>query len=297
MGTTVVIGGDRRLSFLAEGLTGYFEKVILYAGTEDEGEKSGVNKYINIEACGADSVAEVMRTADIIIGPVPFSKDGVHVFSEGKEKVRIEDFYRGLREKQVLFGGNIPVEVISEAEKKGVFCRDFLQIEEVETENALTTAEGAVAEAIGLSLNNIHSGKCMVLGYGKCGKAIARLLKAWGIDTTIAARSETALAQAGEEGYGTVLLKDMSDVISGMLFIFNTIPAMVLKEKEIAVLKEDAVIVDIASSPGGTDFAACERAGIKTVLSLGIPGRYSPKTSAEILLRAILKEREKMVEL
>lgn len=297
MGTAVVIGGDRRLSFLAEGLTGYFEKVILYAGTEDEGGKSGMNKYINMEACGADSIAKMMRSADIIIGPVPFSRDGVHIFSGGKEKVRIVDFCMGLREKQVLFGGNIPAEVISEAEKKGVFYRDFLQMEEVETENALTTAEGAVAEAIGLSLNNIHSGKCMVLGYGKCGKAIARLLKAWGIDTTIAARSGTALAQAGEEGYGTVLLKDMSDVIPGMLFIFNTIPAMVLKEKEIGVLKEDAVIVDIASAPGGTDFAACERAGIKAVLSLGIPGRYSPKTSAEILLRAVLKEREKMVEL
>ncbi len=297
MGTAVVIGGDRRLSFLAEGLTGYLDKVILCAGTEDGRAKSGVNKHINMEVCDADSIVEMMRTADIIIGPVPFSRDGVHIFSEGKEKVRIADFCMGLREKQVLFGGNIPAVVISEAEKKGVFCRDFLQMEEVETENALTTAEGAVAEAVGLSLNNIHSGKCMVLGYGKCGKAIAGLLKAWGIDTTIAARSETALAQAGEEGYGTVLLKDMSDVISGMLFIFNTIPAMVLKEKEISVLKEDAVIIDIASAPGGTDFAACERSGIKAVLSLGIPGRYSPKTSAEILLRAILEEREKMVEL
>ncbi len=297
METVLVIGGDRRLSFLAEELTGHFGKVVLCMETEDRGGKSSVNKHINIEACDADSVAEMMKQADIIVGPVPFSRDGVHIFSQGEEKVRIEDFCLGLRKKQILFGGNIPAKVISEAEKKGVFCRDFLRMEEVEQKNALTTAEGAVAEAIGLSVNNIHSGKCMVLGYGKCGKAIAGLLKEWGIDTTIAARSETALAQAGAEGYHTVLIKDMSDVISDMLFIFNTVPARVIKEEEISVLKEDAVIIDIASAPGGTDFAACERAGIKAVLSLGIPGRYSPKTSAEILLRAILEEREKMVEL
>ena len=40
--------------------------------------------------------------------------------------------------------------------------------------------------------------------------------------------------------------------------------------------------------PGGTDFVYCKSKGIKAVHSLGLPGKYSPKTSGEILGNAIL---------
>ncbi|NLL75884.1 MAG: dipicolinate synthase [Clostridiales bacterium] len=274
--TVLVIGGDRRLSFLAEELTKSFRKVIAYTVPDQ-------------------SIEKAFSLADIIVAPVPFSRDRIHVFSEEQEKVTIQDFCRYLCPGQTLYAGNIPEEVQLEAVRKNITCRDFLKMEWVETENALATAEGAVAQAIALSVNNLHAGKCMVLGYGRCGKAIAKLLKQWQIDTTVAARRESVLTAAEEEGYHTVLLENISGKIADMRFIFNTIPSMVLTEGLIGVLEKDAVIIDIASAPGGTDFAACERAGITAVLSLGIPGRYSPKTSAEILLDAILMEREEVV--
>lgn len=269
--TVLVIGGDKRLTFLAGKLAESFAKVITFEVPETDNGK------------------EVPWQADIIVAPVPFSRDGIHVYSKGQKKISIREFCRNIRPGQILFAGNIPEEVLSEAAEKNITCYDFLKIEQVETDNALTTAEGAVAEAIALSVSNIHGSRCMVLGYGKCGKAIAKLLKGWQVDTAVAARRESVLAQAENQGFCGIFLEELETRIGEMQFIFNTIPALVLTDHLIKAMEKDAVIIDIASAPGGTDFDACRREGIKAVLSLGIPGWYSPKTSASILFHAILR--------
>ena len=69
--------------------------------------------------------------------------------------------------------------------------------------------------------------------------------------------------------------------------VVNTIPAPVLGEKEICSLKKDAVILDIASAPGGCDSDCCRKYDVPYKLALGLPGIYSPKTSAQILLQAM----------
>ena len=46
-------------------------------------------------------------------------------------------------------------------------------------------------------------------------------------------------------------------------------------------------ILDIASKPGGTDFACARECGIRADLALGLPGKYAPKESAYILDRAV----------
>ena len=67
----------------------------------------------------------------------------------------------------------------------------------------------------------------------------------------------------------------------------NTIPALVITKKEIDLLHEDAVVLDIASAPGGCDSAYCKEKHVPYKLALGLPGLYCPKTSAMILLEAM----------
>ena len=69
--------------------------------------------------------------------------------------------------------------------------------------------------------------------------------------------------------------------------VINTVPARIIGEKEIDGMRRDAALIDIASAPGGCDLAYCERKGIPCKLTPGIPGIYSPKTSAQILLQAM----------
>ena len=68
-----------------------------------------------------------------------------------------------------------------------------------------------------------------------------------------------------------------------------------LSRREIDKLSNEAVIIDIASVPGGTDVVYCKEKGITAVHSLGLPGKYSPKTSGEILGNAIIEVLEDIV--
>jgi dipicolinate synthase subunit A len=70
--------------------------------------------------------------------------------------------------------------------------------------------------------------------------------------------------------------------------IFNTVPAMILTGEMLENVSTEAVIIDLASAPGGTDFQAANRLGIKAVLAPGLPGRVAPKTAGRILARTIL---------
>ena len=65
--------------------------------------------------------------------------------------------------------------------------------------------------------------------------------------------------------------------------------ALVIREPMIREMHSDAVIIDIASRPGGTDLMAAEAYGIKVVAALGLPGLYTTKSSAKVLADAILE--------
>ena len=72
-----------------------------------------------------------------------------------------------------------------------------------------------------------------------------------------------------------------------IFFSFLTVPAPVVTRVIIKELPRDAYILDIASKPGGTDFACAKEFGIRADLVLGIPGKYAPKESAYILERSM----------
>lgn len=279
----LVIGGDQRLLYLADLLKNTFSLVQSYA-------LDGVDLLEGIEK--ADSLESAMEKADIVIAPVPFTKDGIHLLTKDNTIVSLKDFGENLRGNSILFGGNIPNIVMESAKMKHVKCFDFMQMEDVALENAITTAEGAIAEAIALSTQNINQEHCLVLGYGRCAQAIAERLKGLNAKVTIGARKEEARKNAISLGYQGVSLGELHSIIPSEQFIFNTIPAMVLDAELIGKMYPDSIIIDIATSPGGTDFDACKRRDIKAKLSLGIPGRYSPKTSANILLRGIKSSLE-----
>ena len=47
------------------------------------------------------------------------------------------------------------------------------------------------------------------------------------------------------------------------------------------------MILDMASAPGGVDYEACKELGISAALLPGLPGKYAPASSAEILAEKI----------
>ena len=53
-------------------------------------------------------------------------------------------------------------------------------------------------------------------------------------------------------------------------------------------VRKDALLIDLASKPGGVDFAAAKNAGIKTLWALGLPGKVFPVSAGSILADTVL---------
>ena len=63
---------------------------------------------------------------------------------------------------------------------------------------------------------------------------------------------------------------------------------MVLDKVALQNIKPDSLIIDLASKPGGVDFATAKDLGLKVIWSLGLPGKCAPITSGEIIKDTVI---------
>ena len=167
------------------------------------------------------------------------------------------------------------------AQKRGwKLCR-VLTDEAYTRENAALTAEGALFCAAARMNRALKDARCLVIGYGRIGKALTGLLRGMGAEVTVAARREESRKEAGET---SVSISSMPSVLPRMDAIFNTVPAPVVGEKELRFVKPDCVMIDLASAPYGIDRDAADALGLKASQESGLPGRYCPLSAAKALL-------------
>lgn len=293
-----VLGGDKRQYYIARQLLEEGMELMLYAV---ENTAALADEYGDRVLLGK-SLTEFMDDSDLIIGPVPFSRDGSCIYAVNNNEQMDQSICAGsldtfcslIRERHIITGGNISEQIQWAAGECGASCYDLMKVDRVAAENAVATAEGTIAEAICSSDGNLSQSHCLIFGYGRCAKALAERLNGMKAYVTIAARNATQLQEARNKGYETVELPALKEnrtahanIVKEAEYIFNTIPAPVIIREILELVDRRALIIDIASKPGGTDFAECKNLGIKAKLSLGIPGRYAPRASAEILLRAM----------
>lgn len=200
-----------------------------------------------------------------------------------------ERVFERLQKGQIVFGCHFLPEQRQLAEEKGIRLVDYMEQEGVASRNAVATAEGAVAEAIKTGCKTLQNARVLVLGYGNCGCVLADKLNAWKAYVAVADRKEEKRQRILASGYEAFSLAALESEIEKFDFIFNTIPALVLREQQLKYVKKDVVIIDIASRPGGVDFDYCRKEGINAQLCLGLPGKYAPKSSAGILMEVIKK--------
>lgn len=195
----------------------------------------------------------------------------------------LEQLRESLTPQHIVLGGNLPEDFTSFCNNQKIAYIDYFKYPAIATENAVATAEGAICEAIQASEFNLHQSQVLVIGFGKCGEILADKLA--GLKCQVSISTRDTMAKARAKAYGYQLLNTPS--YSHFDILFNTAPALVIDPTVIDQLKPDSIIIDIASKPGGTDFNYCAQKGITAKLCSGIPGKYSPKTSAQILFDQI----------
>ena len=269
-----VIGGDKRQVYLARILTKKGYEVTVY-GLCERAHDERIQE--------AASLKEAMQEVDAAVGPVPFIRSGRITGTCEAPDINIETLFDKLPENADFFAGNIPDEVRRYAQGKGIRAYDMMKDELVAARNAVATAEGVVAEAITRSPVNLTKSRCLVLGYGRCGRTLTRLLKSFLCRVLVFEKDMTRAADAFVVTDGIVTETDLTDAIGNVDFIFNTVPERILPEERLRHVGESTWILDIASVPGGLDYRAAEALSVNAVLLPGLPGRYAPASSAEIL--------------
>ena len=231
------------------------------------------------------SLAEVDTGVDAVIAPMTGVDEDYRIkktFIDGE--VRLEEgFFARLEPGTKFFIGFAKPKIKDWCAEYNLELIELAALDELAILNAVPTAEGAINEAIKHSQITLHNNNSFVLGLGRVGLTLARMLKGMGSKVFGVARKTKDLARALEMGLEPVDFNNLEQKIAQADFVFNTVPVLVLDKEILDYLKRDAVIIDIASAPGGTDFAAAKELGISAHLALGLPGKIAPKSAGEIL--------------
>lgn len=266
------IGGDMRQFYLMQYLIDSGESCITYGLPELTGKRIK----------SASSLKEAVSNAKYILCPIPFLRYNM---------IDTEELLSLLSKRHVIYGGCLPDKFTQELTQQGIAYHDYMKSEHITLFNTIATAEGIIAEAIMKYPGNLHHAKCLLIGYGRCGRTLADKLKGLGADVTVCARRKESLAEADSLGLKGILLSDLKSTVYQYNVIFNTVPERILTKPILEELDQSSYIFDIASAPGGVDYDAAKELGLEVGLYPGLPGKYAPEASAGVLYEFIMQTK------
>ena len=178
-----------------------------------------------------------------------------------------EELLNVLADDAVLCGGNLNHPLL-----EGLPTVDLLRDEEYLARNAAITAQCAIQIAASLLSITLAEAPTLILGWGRIGKCLARLLKDLGARVTVTARSPAHRAMLLALGYGAAEASALD--LRPYRLIINTVPAPLLTHEQ---LKEcpRAVKLDLASRRG--------LPGPDAVWARGLPGIHAPESSGRLI--------------
>ena len=280
-----VVGGDLRIVKLIEMLDKDGYKVFTY-GLENSEELLNLE---SVEMC--PTLEEAVNSSKIVVGPIPLSSDRKRLSTPfGRNSVELTEFVDCLKDKY-LIAGNINIR--EELEAKGVQFTDLLKREEFSVLNTIATAEGTIQIAMEETQRTVHGSNVLVMGFGRIGKVLAKMLDGIGAKVYCEARKNEDISWIKAYGYNPVHLNDLNENLNKFDIIINTIPFQILDAERLDLIKKESVIIDLASNPGGVDRKAARERGIKVIWALSLPAKVAPLTSAEFIketLYHVLKE-------
>ncbi|EGW40431.1 dipicolinate synthase subunit DpsA [Desulfosporosinus sp. OT] len=271
-----VIGGDDRELYLIPELQKQ-GAYIVGVGFENAPPISGMEL--------APSLQDAVGQVDMLLFPMFGTDDRGVVKAKYSDQpiVLNKEVLQAIPARVPLLIGWARPALKSAAENMGIQLVETITLNEITILNSIPSAEGAIQMAMENTTITIHGSESFVLGLGRTGWTLARMLLGIGAHVTGVARKPSDLARAFEMGFHAVHLADLENEIERAEIIFNTVPHLLLDRVMLEKVAKDAVIVDLASIPGGTDFEYAQMLGIKALLAPGLPGIVAPKTAGRIL--------------
>ncbi len=211
-----------------------------------------------------------LNEADVILLPVPTTRDNVNVFCPQSDKKIPLTALNNLNQKPLILSCGCYC---------GDSCIDYLRLDDFCLLNAVPTAEGAIAEAICDTPFCLWKANVLVVGYGRVAKILVDRLKALKCNLTVSARKPRDFALLDALNIKHIHTKEVPQKASQFDIIFNTIDIPIFSD--LTPLK-NIYLYDL-STKGCLDFDAASKAGIKAKKLPGLPGKAAPITAGKII--------------
>ncbi len=252
-----IVGGDTRLKTVKHSLENqnFFVSTLgLYP--EDKGD---------------------IALSDILILPVPTTRDGTTVFAPLTNRViPLSEIYDKTSDQLIL---------CCNYNFKNRKCIDYNTLDSYALLNAVPTAEGAIKIAIENTDFTLWQSKILVIGNGRVGKILANRLKNLGANVTVSARKPKDFAELEALGFNYINTEELENMYLGYDIIFNTVDFPVLSDKALKNLP-CSLLLDL-SSKGGFNHEYAVSLGLNAQKAPALPGKTAPKTAGKILAKTV----------
>lgn len=273
-----IIGGDLRIVNLAQTLAndGFFVHTFALENAKNLFDFDKIISY--------NTIHDAIEKSNYIISSIPLSKDNQNVFTPySNSQISLADLEKNLT-KKTLLSGKIPNHFKENSEINSI---DLMEIEEYTILNCIATAEGAIQIAMEEFPKTLSGSTILIMGFGRIGKILSKMLQGIGANVYCEARKNSDLAYVKAYGYSPIHLNNLNEYLTKFDIIINTIPVQILDKSRLDLLKQNVLIIDLASNPGGVDFEYAKSQNIKTIWALALPGKVAPISSAEYIKNTI----------
>jgi len=274
----LVVGGDRRQLYMAKNLMekGYAPRLCGFGRQAD----FAAPDFAQLDCCTLPP-EEVLRDCRALLLPLPASRDGICVNAPFADAApAFAPLLAALDAQQTVFGGMLPERWKAALSARGIAFYDYFEREEFALRNAVPTAQGVLRLAMENIEFTLHGAHCAVTGYGRCARVLCAALRGIGAKVLVAARSERDLAKAQADTLETTPLARLAEYAPRLDILVNTVPARVVDSGILRALRQDCLLIEIAS---GIDRAAAQSLGIRVIPAPSLPGKAAPKTAGNII--------------
>ncbi len=226
----------------------------------------------------ADACTEYLRRSKIkdcvegiIMLPIPSTRDKTTILGT---KIYIKDVIELADAYNPIIGYLLPDDIKEELTELQKPFHDVADDEDFLLKNARLTAEAALGIILTSSRKAISDMRIGVVGYGRIGKALSRLLLYLGAHACVYTTSPSTLVNLAEAGIETVMCDDDAELL-GVDILVNTAPAKLFDSARINAELADIRIIDLASGDNFPSSVSVEKYP-------SIPAKMFPESSGKI---------------
>ncbi|MCM1306236.1 MAG: hypothetical protein NC037_01615 [Bacteroides sp.] len=189
-----------------------------------------------------------------------------------------EETLKGIEDGARIILGKCTDEARSIAESRNIKLYNIMKDEKFQAVNSRLTAEGALMVMIEHSVKSISDCNVLVLGFGRMGAAVAKLLSLLNVSLDIATTSSLRPAYAFANN--VVPMRDFD--FSKYDIIVNTVPLAVVNDAELMSMQKNSVYIDLASKPA-INLEYAKYLGVDANIYPALPAKTCPYSAAKAM--------------